>query len=207
MKELVKTVIAKIVPERYQLSLRYFYNKFANKLDEEMFYVSRLLKRTRRFLDIGANVGIYSYYFKNIFQKVDAFEPLSEITHLLKSGQNKSLVVHNVALSNEIGELDFYIPLLRGKTAPPLASLEERDSECEVRSVKVETVDSYNFDDVDLIKIDVEGHERFVIEGAIRTIKKSKPVLIVEIEQRHIKQNINEVFQGITGLDYSGFFL
>jgi FkbM family methyltransferase len=207
MKELLKKITEKVIPVRYQLALRFFYLKKTNKLDEEMLYVTKLLNKKRRFLDIGANVGIYSYYFKNIFKKIDAFEPLSEITHRLTSISNEFLKVHNVALSNKAGELKFHIPLLNGKPCPSLASIEERDSECEVRTVKVEMLDAYDFDDVDLIKIDVEGHELYVIEGALKVIKKNKPVLIIEIEQRHIKKDISEVFESILNLNYSGFFL
>jgi FkbM family methyltransferase len=207
MKELLKKIAEKFLPLRYQLAFRYLYLKKFNKLDEEMFYVSKLLKNKRRFLDIGANVGIYSYHFRNTFKNIDAFEPLNEITHRLQSTQNQSLKVHNVALSNKSGELQFHIPSINGKTFPPLASLEKRDGKCEVRTVKVDTVDSYDFDDVDLVKIDVEGHEKYVIEGARKVIEKNMPILIIEIEQRHIKNQIDEVFQSILNLNYDGFFL
>ena len=70
----------------------------------------------------------------------------------------------------------------------------------------VDKIDNYDFDDVDLIKIDVEGHEEYVIEGARNVIQSNKPILIVEIEQRHLKQ-IEEVFQSILKLNYKGFFL
>jgi FkbM family methyltransferase len=207
MKKLLKTVLEKILPIRYQLAFFYLYQKKTNKLDEEMIFVSKLIKNKRRFLDIGANIGMYSYHFKNTFKNIDAFEPLKEITHRLESIQNESLKVHNIALSDKSGELQFYIPLLNGKTHPPLASLEKRDGECELRTVRVDTLDSYNFDDVDLVKIDVEGHEQSVIEGARKVIEKNMPILIVEIEQRHIKNQIGEVFQSILNLNYKGFFL
>lgn len=204
--KLLEKITQNIIPIRYQLSIRYLFLKKINKLDEEMLYVSKLLKSRRRFLDIGANFGIYSYHFKNIFRNIDAFEPLSEIT-CLRSIQSEFLKVHNVALSNKIGEFQFHIPLQRGLPILPLSSLEKRDGDCEVRTIKVNTVDSYNFEDVDLIKIDVEGHEQRVIEGAIKVIKKNKPILIVEIEQRHIKNKIDEVFMSILNLNYSGFFI
>ena len=60
---LLKKIVEKFLPVRYQLPLRYFYSKKKNKLDDEMAYVSNLLKRRRRFLDIGANIGIYSFHF------------------------------------------------------------------------------------------------------------------------------------------------
>ena len=207
MKEFLKIIAEKIVPVRYQLALRYSYLRRNDKLDAEMLYVSRLLKRTRRFLDIGANVGNYSFHFSSIFNNVEAFEPISEITHRLQAIQNDRLIVHNVALSNKVGELQYHIPIVNGKPFAPRASLETREGECEIRTVTVKTVDCYNYDDVDLIKIDVEGHEQFVIEGAKKVIKKNMPVLIVEIEKRHIKNDIGTVFQCITNLNYSGFFL
>lgn len=58
-----------------------------------------------------------------------------------------------------------------------------------------------------MIKIDVEGHEAKVLSGALDTIKRNRPVLIIEIEQRHIHRPINEVFEMITNLNYKGFFL
>ena len=192
---LLKKITETFIPIKYQLAVRYFYLKKTNKLDDEMFYVAKLLKKKRRFLDIGANVGIYSYYFKNTFKNIVAFEPLKEITYRLKSIENDALKICNVALSNQVGECKFYIPFIDGKIEPALASLEKRDGECKVRNIKVDKVDNYNFNDVDLIKIDVEGHEKHVIEGASRVIKNNMPILIVEIEQRHIKHKIDEVFK------------
>ena len=65
---LLKKYIEKLLPIRYQLPLRYFYSQKTKKLDAEMVYVSNLLKEKRRFLDVGANIGIYSFHFKNCFK-------------------------------------------------------------------------------------------------------------------------------------------
>ena len=204
---LLKKYIEKLLPVKYQLPLRYFYSQKANKLDAEMAYVSNLLKEKRRFLDIGANIGIYSFHFKDSFKSIDAFEPLKEISYRLEHFQNQSFKVHNCALSNKRGEFKIYIPYVSGKAIASLASLEKRDGDCEVRTVKVDKIDNYDFNDVDLIKIDVEGHEEYVIEGARNVIKQNMPILIVEIEQRHLKKQIEEVFQIILNLNYDGFFL
>ena len=207
MKEFLKRNIEKILPIKYQLPFRYFYLQKSHKLDQEMFYVLNLLKSKRRFLDIGANVGIYSFHFRNIFKNIDAFEPLNEISYRLHHFQNEFLKVHDVALSNKSGELQLYIPYRNEKPIASLASLEKKYCKCEVRTVEVNTLDNYDFDDVDLIKIDVEGHEQSVIEGANKVIKKNMPLLIIEIEHRHIKNNIEEVFQSVLDLNYFGFFL
>lgn len=57
-----------------------------------------------------------------------------------------------------------------------------------VVEVPCRTIDSYNFDDVDAIKIDVEGSELFVMEGALETIKRCRPAIQVEIVPKQCKQ-------------------
>jgi hypothetical protein len=88
----------------------------------------------------------------------------------------------------------------------PLGSLEKRNAPFEKRVVHVNTLDSYHYD-LDLIKIDVEGRELAVIEGAVDTILRRKPHLSVEIEQRHISKLIDEIFDFILQQGYDGFLL
>ena len=85
-----------------------------------------------------------------------------------------------------------------------------RDLKCEknVIRVPVHRVDDYNFDDVSFMKIDVEGYEMQVINGSLVTIEKSRPNLLIEIEQRHLtNSSINEVFKFILDLGYQGYFV
>ncbi len=56
----------------------------------------------------------------------------------------------------------------------------ELDDKCVISST-IETLDSYSFKDVDLIKIDVEGFESFVIKGSIETLTVNTPVVIIEM--------------------------
>lgn len=147
----IKKYIEKFLPVRYQLPLRYFYSQRINKLDDEMDYVSNFFKEKKRFLDVGSNIGMYSFHFKNSFQYIDAFEPLKEISYRLDYFQSESLKVHNCALSNKKGEFHIYIPYLLGQAVTSLASLEKRDGDYKVRTVKVDKIDNYDFEDVDLI--------------------------------------------------------
>lgn len=55
-------------------------------------------------------------------------------------------------------------------------------------NVNMETLDSYKFKNVDIIKIDVEGYELKVLEGAIKTIKKYQPVIQAELRQSHTQR-------------------
>lgn len=58
--------------------------------------------------------------------------------------------------------------------------------------VQLQTLDSYNFTDVDIIKVDVEGHEFDVVQGAEQTILKYHPVVQLEmVEHQPIRFNWN----------------
>lgn len=172
-----------------------------------MGIVNSLLHSRKRFIDIGANIGFYSYFFSGKFENVDAFEPIFEVANYLYALTDSNIKLHNVSLSNEEAQLEFYIPIVNGRLEVPLGSLEKRAAPFEKRVVPVNTLDSYHYDDVDLIKIDVEGHELAVIEGAVGTISRCKPYLIIEIEQRHISKPIDDIFDFILQQGYDGFFL
>ena len=172
-----------------------------------MYLVNSLVKKRNRFLDIGSNVGIYTYFFSNKFSHIDSFEPLTEITARIKELNRENIEIHNIALSNCESNLTFYIPIIVGKSATSRASLETQEAPFEERRVEVRTLDSFDFTDVDLIKIDVEGHEYSVLEGSLLTLQRCKPILLLEIEQRHISRPIEEVFGLVLRQGYDGFFL
>jgi FkbM family methyltransferase len=207
MKQIIQSIVKHILPESILLPLKFTYYKLCGKLDKEMMGVGEFLSKRRRFIDIGANTGYYSYHFSRTFQFGEAFEPFFEASKMLQALQNHHLTIHNIALSNQNGTQKFYIPLENGRPEPGLASLEPRDGDCEIRNVPIKMLDDFGFDDVDLIKIDVEGHELKVLQGALATIKKCKPVMIVEVEQRHIDFPIQEVFNFMIDAGYDGMFL
>lgn len=72
-------------------------------------------------------------------------------------------------------------------------------------SIDQKTLDSYNFKDVDIIKIDVEGYELQVLEGAVDTIKKNRPIVqieCVEIQPRAFGRTIQELMDYFNDRDY-----
>lgn len=208
MKKKIEIFFKHHLPPKIYYFHKYLRMKLKNQLDEEMFYVAKLIRGNGRFLDIGSNIGIWAYFMRNRFSKIDTYEPISEITERFRSLNFDWIKTHNVALSNNIGKLKFFIPIdVNGAKQTGLSSLEYRHGKCEERIVDVKTLDSYAFDDVRLIKIDVEGHEKSVILGAIKTLKKCYPIIVVEIEQRHLECDISEIFNTILELKYEGFFL
>lgn len=148
----------------------------ANTLD---YILSLYNKKTfRRCIDAGANYGYLSVGFARNFEKVEAFEISTDIRNHLKVNTDSfdNIQVYDKGLYSENTEVKFKLNSTSGTS---------RIDNSQGNTIeKVTTLDSFNFDDVDLIKIDVEGSEDDVIKGAENTIKSSFPIIVVEIHCR-----------------------
>jgi FkbM family methyltransferase len=162
------------------------------------------------FVDVGANLGTYSIIADLLGHRVVAFEPHPVVAGELRStlpGQ----IVHELGLSNATGTARFYIPrTVDGSDISTRGSLDagaHRDHE--QREVVVVTcpLDDLDIDDVRLIKIDVEGHELQVLEGATATIRRERPCVVVEIEEHRAPGNIARIRAMFDELGYSGWYL
>jgi len=72
--------------------------------------------------------------------------------------------------------------------------------------VSVDTLDSYEFKDVNFIKIDVEGYEVKVLQGARKTIEESRPVMLVEVNRHALERagtSAERLFEVLAELGYS----
>jgi hypothetical protein len=87
-------------------------------------------------------------------------------------------------------------------------ALEDEDGSAKEQvTVTVRKHDDYGMSDVAFIKIDVEGHEVAVLEGASDTIARNRPVLLIESEDRHRKNAVADVEVFLKQRSYAGFFL
>ena len=205
----VKQALIEIVPPWLLMPLIVAYKYFTRRIDPELsFFLSSALQGNR-FVDIGSNVGVYSYLLSSKFLRVEAFEPHAHLLRPLQQSLKTNICTHPAALSSMQGYIDIHTPVHNSFPLYALSSLIPPSSgRYQSKKVKVYTLDSFSYDDVDLIKIDAEGHELSIIDGALNTIKKCRPILIVEIEQRHNQcSSITETFQSILSLGYSCFFL
>jgi FkbM family methyltransferase len=144
--------------------------------------------RTKCFVDVGANIGLYCLRAKalNSNLEVYAFEPQpSAIEMLLMTRKlnkwNQGFEVHQVALSNDVGTTTLHL----AGTGSTLDSrfLGTSSSSSEI-TVRVKLLDEYR-GDIDFknsfVKIDVEGHELRVLQGATKVIVEDRPVWFIEI--------------------------
>ncbi len=203
----IKQKVISLIPGRLELAARYHYNKALGRLERETSIIENIVPQRRRCLDIGANVGLYTYRFAQLFMDVESFEPIPRCAQIIASSKLRNVYLHNLALSNRAGHANLDIPATGGPEATALASLSNHFPDAESLLVELRTLDSFGFTEVDLIKIDVEGHEFEVLQGGRETITRELPTVLVEVEQRHhTDRSIQDIFGFILGLGYSGSF-
>lgn len=211
MKQL-KQIVQKIIPRSWDLPLRYAHRKMTGRLDVELAILRKERPSCVRAIDIGANIGIYSYGFARYCKKVESFEPVVHCTKMLcaYAEKHRNITVHHFGLSNRSGTTTLYVPLLPGSTTENvgLASFTDPGGKREMHAIQIARLDDFSFRDVGVIKVDVEGHEMEVLQGAAATISRERPLLLVEIEQRHLKGiSMEDVFNSILSMGYRGGFM
>ncbi len=164
------------------------------------------------YIDVGANIGAFVYRaLKHIKpRQVFAFEPLPDLNLSLQK-KFRDIHLFNIALSNSEGSASFKIPIAGKKRLHTRATLntdfrEDVETEHKIIEVALSSLDVWSekqsLKRVDLLKIDVEGHEENLIDGSIAFLQKFQPVLIIEIEQRHHKKSITEIIEKINAIGY-----
>ena len=130
--------------------------------------------RHRHAIDVGANVGLWARDLCEQFAKVTAFEPIEDFRAcLMENVRAANLHIEPVALGNRNGTTEMI--RVAGNAGHTHVDPTSQSGHTEIR-----TLDSYDFDDVDYIKIDCEGYEYEVAEGAKQTIMRCRPRICVE---------------------------
>jgi len=168
-----------------------FYCKSENKLWEDWLekYIKECYIDNTNMIDIGANIGTSTLTMSRYISKkckIYSFEPvyykILEM-NIIENNLSEIVEIYPIGLSNkeEIlkgGEIDFNQKANYGFTT--LENLEKSDEDCRY-NIYLKTLDSLNLPNISFIKLDVEGCERIVLEGAINTILKFTPTFLIEI--------------------------
>jgi FkbM family methyltransferase len=191
------------------LYVRYTAERNMREGEAELAFLRFLVRPGGVAIDAGANIGVWSYWMGRIARQVHAFEPNPKIFAILKDAQLPNTSTHEIALSDAPGSVDLLVPKGGRGYSNQGASLSATKVSGAHGKVRVEarTLDSYAFEDVCCIKIDVEGHELAVIAGAAETLKRWRPTLIVEIEERHTRRPLAELIGAIEAHGYEAFCL
>jgi FkbM family methyltransferase len=177
--------------------------------EAELNYLGRIVPRARQSVDVGANLGVYSRALSKLTPTVHAFEPNKELAQLLRRTLPRNVIVHEQALSSRTGCGTLRTPVVNGRPVFGLASLEEHAAYpgSDQEAVRVAKLDDVLDGDVGFVKIDVEGHELRVLEGASSLIERCRPVLLIECEERHNPGGPAALFSHLKKAGYIGRFL
>jgi FkbM family methyltransferase len=161
------------------------------------FLAAVLRRRQGLFIDVGANTGLYALLAASLSERaiVHAFEPVIAIADALEQnihlnpGFATRLILHRIALSQFEGEALIHETENTLGFIATTSSLSAEFSRTQNvnRSylVPTSTLDSFvnenEIEDIALIKIDVEGHEKQVLLGAESTVLSRRPLLAVEM--------------------------
>lgn len=177
--------------------------------EPELRLLPRLCRPDELALDIGANYGVYAWHLARHARAVVAFEPQPGPAAFVRRALGGRVRVEQVALSDGTGEVVLRVPRDRMQdgraTIEPGNVLEALDATEVV--VPRRRLDDFAFERVGFVKIDVEGHERAVLEGGRALLERDRPSLIVEAEDRHRAGAVESVAAFLAELGYRGSFL
>jgi FkbM family methyltransferase len=158
-------------------------HKEARYREPELRILHDIVPHGRVAIDVGANRGFYAFALSKIARRVEAFEPYPPAALFARRKLGRNVRVHEVAVSNYSGSATLHIPQRKGEIDVHFsATLKQVPAGSHRKiTVQVATIDQFEFDDVGFIKIDAEGSDMEVIDGAQQTIRRNRPNILVEL--------------------------
>ena len=141
-------------------------------------------KKLRRIIDIGAWWGPWTLHWQPRANTVEIFEPNKKIIPMLEHNISSfnNCTLHSKALGDKKGTVSMSYATHSGTNHITGTQ----------GDIEITTLDSYNFSEVDMVKIDVEGFEISVLKGAVRTITEQKPLLQIEMNKAGQRYGIHK---------------
>ncbi|MDE2590834.1 MAG: FkbM family methyltransferase, partial [Patescibacteria group bacterium] len=183
--------------------------------DEKKFFKS-IISSGMTIVDVGANIGYFTMLFSKLVGpngKVVAFEPnprsYSFLEKNVKSNSLQNIIAVKKAVSDHSGVTKLFLSKNNSTDNRIFDSqIYETDNNREIVDVQVTTLDEHVKDmKVDILKIDVQGAEMTVINGALQTIKNNPNLqIIVEFWPAGLSSNGTKPLQFLKKLDNLGFY-
>jgi len=173
-------------------------------------YIRALVPDARTIIDVGMNIGMNTIEYATWADEVKSFEPVKQTYDMAQLNiqlakeqkeflttwwpnsslrQRANIETHNCGIGDRSGSFEIqikknnagacHLKRTHGKRGP--VNEKTKPSLDEIQTVKVNTLDSYGYENVDVIKVDVEGYEYPVVLGAEETILRDRPVVQLEM--------------------------
>jgi len=153
--------------------------------EPELAVLDTLMRRGGTAVDVGANQGFFAFALSETADRVVAFEPNPDYARFARWMLRGRAEVHALALSDRPGRATFHVPRDHDGTVLHFAgSLKRTHAQFprnDTYEVEIRTLDAFALTDVRFIKVDVEGSEREVLDGARMTIARERPAMLLEL--------------------------
>ena len=171
------------------------------------------VREGKEVIDIGAHIGMYTVEMGKVAKRVHSFEcsPKSYnylCSNILLRDLSYKVTTYNTALSNNTGITKYYIRDPHDGGGNGISGF-DKDIHTPTIDVPMVELDSFNLTNINFIKIDVEGHEEFVLRGAVKTIEANgyPPILFESWPERYTdvpaKEIKDSLFTFIKSLGYT----
>ena len=159
----------------------------------------KFCKNRRTAVDVGAHYGVMSYNIAQLFKSVHAFEVRPDVYSCLAKNVENLSIRNVTAYPYGLGAETKRVGLNIKPTKTFSTYVNESGNETEVRPL-----DELNLQEVDFIKMDAEGYEPLVVQGAINTIERCKPVIFYECKghEERFGYEQNSVLEMLKPLGY-----
>ena len=169
-------------------------------------------------LDIGSHIGHHSLGFSQLVGKkgkIYAFDPnpynLERLEIIVKKNSINNIKICNLGISDTTGKSDFNFSSnvddmtssggFVGGTQTPLSDSIYINAGFKKKKISLTTLDEFvnenELDNLSIIKIDVEGHEANVLNGGIEVLKKTSPIILVEIHTIKAMYDVDRIMKDI----------
>ena len=208
--------LSKNIIKKYSISsifFDYISSFYGFNLEKEYKLINFIKKSRPVVIDIGGNKGesIKNFLKFNKNLKIFCFEPKKKSFEIIKKKyRKKNIKVKNFGIGNNSKKIKLYTPMIYNYEFSTLSSTNFSDLKFRLKfffskiyknfkfveeNIQIRRLDSFNLKP-DIIKVDTEGSEFEVIKSAIKTIKKYKPILIIEYNHKNFK-NVKKVMSKI----------
>lgn len=163
----------------------------------EIDYLYQHLKPGNTFIDIGANIGLFSLNASKIVGKsgnIHSFEAFSQnylkLKNNIEDNHFENVNIHHQAISNDNSAIEILYNDVNKNVGMASAFLKNFTSKEIVGSITIdEYVSTQKIDRIDLIKIDIEGGELKALSGMSETLRNFKPQIILEINSETLRSS------------------
>src|ERR1041384_179943 len=166
----------------------YYRRRIKNEIrtgEPELAILRELMPNGGTAVDVGANQGFFALALSDAADRVVGFEANPDYARFARWMLRGRAEVHEVAISDKPGRATFYVPLSdEGMVLHFAGNLKQTHSQFKNQKtydVELRTLDSYGLEGVRFIKVDVEGSEREVLDGAKGIIARDRPGLLLEL--------------------------